>query len=265
MTTAVPIVKTNGTGNDFVIVDERVARLDDPVAFARRICARDDGGIGADGVLLVGASLQFDARMRVINADGSEAEMCGNGMRCVARYLDEHDGIGAATVETLAGPIGTRVLERAPYRIAVEMAEPRIGERIALARSNGGTFADATPVDVGNPHVVIIVDEVSDLDPAVDGARIEHDPRFPNGTNVHFVALDRDRIDVVHWERGAGATQACGTGAVAVAAVLIASGRAASPVMLHVPGGLLEVAWTPGTRPTLVGDAVREFERTVSI
>ncbi|BDE05808.1 diaminopimelate epimerase [Vulcanimicrobium alpinum] len=265
MTIAVPIVKTNGTGNDFVIVDERVAPLDDPVAFARRICARDDGGLGADGVLLVGSSQHFDARMRVINADGSEAEMCGNGMRCVARYLDEHDGIGAATVETLAGPIGTRIIERAPYRIAVEMAEPRIGDRIVLARGDGGAFDDVTPVDVGNPHVVIVVDDFRDIDLAVDGARIERDPRFPHGTNVHFVALRGERIDVVHWERGAGATQACGTGAVAVAAVLMASGRAASPVMLHVPGGLLEVAWTPGTRPTLVGDAVREFERTVSI
>ena len=125
MTTGVPVVKANGTGNDFVIVDERVDPLDDPAGFARRVCDRTEG-LGADGMLLIGRSSQYDARMRIINADGSEAEMCGNGMRCVARYLDEHDGRDTATVETIAGPIGTRVIARDPYRIAVEMAQPRV-------------------------------------------------------------------------------------------------------------------------------------------
>ncbi|HEY6235660.1 MAG TPA: hypothetical protein VIW69_11210, partial [Candidatus Elarobacter sp.] len=126
MTTGVPIVKTNGTGNEFVLVDERIAPLADPVAFAREVCDREHG-IGADGLLLLQPSERYDARLRIVNADGSDAEMCGNGMRCVGRYLDEHDGRETATVETPAGPIGTRVLSRAPYRIAVEMGEPVIG------------------------------------------------------------------------------------------------------------------------------------------
>lgn len=256
MTTTIPIVKTNGTGNDFVLVDEREAQLADPVAFARRVCDRVHG-IGADGVLLVGPSAQYDARMRVINADGSEAEMCGNGMRCVGRYLDEHDGRGEATVETLAGPIGVRVVDRAPYRIAVEMGEPAIGEPHEVAGLR------AIPVDLGNPHVVIVVDDVDAIDLARLGPRIERDARYPQGTNVHFVQRAGNAWKVRHWERGAGATQACGTGAVATAAVLIDAGETRSPVALHVPGGTLEVRWNPGGRATLVGDAIREFEQTI--
>lgn len=257
MTTGVPFVKTSGTGNEFVLVDERVAPLADPVAFAREVCDRERG-VGADGLLLVQPSERFDARLRIINADGSDAEMCGNGMRCVGRYLDEHDGRDAAVVETVAGPIGTRVLSRAPYRIAIEVGEPRIGAPHDVAGYR------ATPVDVGNPHVVIRVDDVRAVDLATDGPRIEHDARYPNRTNVHFVSRNGDGWRVRHWERGAGATQACGTGAVATAAVLIASGDATSPVSLQVPGGVLDVAWQPGARATLAGDAVLEFERATA-
>ncbi|HEY6236855.1 MAG TPA: hypothetical protein VIW69_17270, partial [Candidatus Elarobacter sp.] len=122
----------------------------------------------------------------------------------------------------------------------------------------------ATPVDLGNPHVVIRVDDVRTIHLAVDGPRIERDARYPNRTNVHFVSRDGDGWRVRHWERGAGATQACGTGAVAVAAVLIAGGDATSPVPLQVPGGVLDVMWHPGGRATLAGDAVLEFERVVA-
>jgi diaminopimelate epimerase len=196
--------------------------------------------------------------MRIINADGSEAEMCGNGMRCFARYLDEHDGRADATVETLAGPIATRVLSRQPYTVAEEMNEPLVGPPHAVA---GYT---ATPVDVGNPHVVIFVDDLAAVDVAHAGPRIEHDPRYPHGTNVHFVYDDGAILHVRHWERGAGATAACGTGAVACAAVAIGARGASSPVTLHVPGGELRVEWQPGSRAILIGDAVREYSTTVS-
>ncbi len=257
MTAGVAVVKTSGAGNEFVLVDRRITPLDDPAGFARRVCDRTHG-LGADGVLLIEPSERFDARMRIVNADGTEAEMCGNGMRCVARYMDEHDGRASATVETLAGPIRTTILSRAPYRIAVEMGEPRIGDPHLV-----GGFR-AVPVDLGNPHVVIRVDDVDRVALDVDGPRIERDARYPRGTNVHFVARQRDGWRVRHWERGAGATQACGTGAVAVGAVLVAANDAASPVVLHVPGGVLEVVWTAGSPATLIGDAVMEFERTVA-
>jgi diaminopimelate epimerase len=254
-TATVPVVKMNGTRNTFIVVDGREVDLADPVAFARRVCD-PASGLGADGLLLVLPSAHADARLRVINADGSEAEMCGNGMRCVARFLDERDGRVTAVVETIAGPITTRVVSRDPYTVSEVLGTPVIGAPHAVA----GYIA--TPVDVGNPHVVIVVDDVAAVDVHAAGPRVERDPRYPGGTNVHFVQLDGDALRVVHWERGAGATAACGTGAVACAAVAIAQHGFASPVRLSVPGGELRVEWEPGRPATLIGDAV--VERTTS-
>ncbi len=255
MNATVPFVKMNGTRNEFVVVDGRVTPLADPVAFARRICD-PQSGTGADGLLLALASATADVRMRIINADGSEAEMCGNGIRCLARYVDEHDGWAEATVETLAGPIATRILSREPYLVSEVMNVPHIGVQHDVAGFR------ATPVDVGNPHVVIFVDDVNAIDARTLGPRIERDPRYPEGTNVHFAQIVGHRLRVLHWERGAGATAACGTGAVSCAAVAIVERGLASPVHLDVPGGELIVEWTPGGRATLIGDAVVEFSST---
>jgi diaminopimelate epimerase len=255
MSVTVPFVKMNGTRNEFVVVDGRETPLDDPIAFARRICDPETG-TGADGLLLALASATADVRMRIINADGSEAEMCGNGIRCLARYVDEHDGWPEATVETLAGPIATRILSREPYLVSEVMNVPHIGARHDVAG------LPATPVDVGNPHVVIFVEDLSAIDIRTLGPRIERDPRYPEGTNVHVVQIVGDRLRVLHWERGAGATAACGTGAVSCAAVAIAERGFASPVHLDVPGGELIVEWTPSQRATLIGDAVVEFSST---
>ena len=258
MTSAVPVVKYNGTHNDFVLVDERSTPLSDPQAFARRVCDRV-AGFGVDGLLLVLASEWADVRMRVINADGSEAEMCGNGVRCLARYLDEHDARPSAVIETLAGPIQTRVLEREPeYRVSVELNAPRVGAAHDVAGFR------AIPVDVGNPHVVIFVDDLAAIDIASLGPRIGRDVRYPDGTNVHFARVTGPAsLDVVHWERGAGTTQACGTGAVACAAAAIATRGLRSPVELTVPGGVLSVAWEAPNRAVMTGNAVKEFETIV--
>ncbi len=255
MSATVPFVKMNGTRNEFVIVDGRETPLDDPVAFARRICDPSRGP-GADGLLLALDSATADVRMRVINADGSEAEMCGNGIRCMARYLDEHDGRAEAVVETLAGPIATRILSREPYTVSEVMGVPHIGTPHEVA---GFT---ATPVDVGNPHVVIFVDDVAAIDINALGPRIGRDPRYPGGVNVHFAQIAGKRLRVAHWERGAGATAACGTGAVACAAVAMTAYGFSSPVTLDVPGGTLRVEWSPGERAMLIGDAVVEFSST---
>jgi diaminopimelate epimerase len=255
MNATVPVVKMNGTHNEFVVVDARETPLADPIAFAQAICD-PERGLGADGLLIALRSASADVRMRVINADGSEAEMCGNGIRCLARYLDEHDGRAEAVVETIAGPIATRVLSRDPYLVSEVMGTPLVGAPHEVA---GFT---ATPVDVGNPHVVIFVDDLAAIDIRTLGPRIERDPRYPGGTNVHFVQIAGDRLRVLHWERGAGATAACGTGAVACAAVAILAHGFASPVTLDVPGGTLRVEWTAGERATLIGDAVVEFTST---
>ncbi len=257
MIAAIPVVKMNGTRNEFVIVDARETAVDDPVALARRVCDRTSG-LGADGLLVVRASSRADAAVQIVNADGSEAEMCGNGLRCIARYLDEHDGRSSAVVETTAGLIATRIVDREPYTVAETLGTPQVGPPHDVA---GFT---ATPVDVGNPHVVIVVPDLGAIDVRTLGPRIERDPRYPNGTNVHFVQIDGETLRVLHWERGAGATAACGTGAVACAAVAMLGHGFHSPVQLAVPGGPLRVEWTPGEPATLIGDAVREFATTIS-
>jgi len=258
MTAAVPVVKFNGTHNEFVLVDGRSTPLSDPERFAQRVCD-PASSVGADGLLLVLGSDWADARVRIINADGSEAEMCGNGIRCVARYLDEHDERPSAVLETLAGPIQTRVLEREPeYRVCVELNAPRVGEAHEIAGFR------AIPVDVGNPHVVIFVEDLGAVDIASLGPRIGHDARYPHGTNVHFARVTGPAaLEVVHWERGAGVTQACGTGAVACAAAAVATRGLTSPVELTVPGGVLSVAWAAPNRAVMTGNAVKEFETTV--
>jgi diaminopimelate epimerase len=256
MTATVPFVKMNGTHNEFVVVDGRETPVDDPVALGVLMCDPHLGP-GADGMLLVLDSASADVRMRVINADGSEAEMCGNGIRCLARYLDEHDGRAEAVVETLSGPISTRVLSREPYTVSEVMAVPKIGATLDVAGFK------AVSVDVGNPHAVIFVDDLARIDLRELGPRIGGDAlHYPGGVNVHFVQITGDRLRVLHWERGAGATAACGTGAVACAAVAISAYGFTSPVTLDVPGGVLRVEWTRGERATLIGDAVVEFSST---
>ena len=247
MIAGVPIVKTNGTGNEFVLVDERVAPLADPVAFARRVCdrraRRRRRRRAADRP--VGALRRADAdrqRRRQRSGDVRQRD-------ALRGALSRRDTTAAATatVETLAGPIGTRILSRAPYRVAVEMGEPRIGD---AAPGRG------LPRRSGRPR------QPARRDPRRRRARrastSPSSGRASSATRGIRTArtstssrAEGDGWRVRHWERGAGATQACGTGAVAVAAVLIAAGDATSPVTLHVPGGVLEVIWTPGGRATL--------------
>jgi diaminopimelate epimerase len=148
------------------------------------------------------------------------------------------------------------VLSREPYLVSEVMGIPEIGEPHDVAGYR------AIPVDVGNEHVVIFVDDLAKIDLQTLGPRICNDPRYPNGVNVHFVQIDGDRLRVLHWERGAGPTAACGTGAVACSAVVIAQQGFRSPVSLDVPGGTLRVEWTPGERAILIGDAVVEYAST---
>jgi diaminopimelate epimerase len=149
------------------------------------------------------------------------------------------------------------VLSREPYTVSEVMAVPKIGATLDVAGFR------AVSVDVGNPHAVIFVDDLARIDLREVGPRISGDAlHYPGGVNVHFVQITGDRLRVLHWERGAGATAACGTGAVACAAVAISAYGFTSPVTLDVPGGVLRVEWTRGERATLIGDAVVEFSST---
>jgi len=258
---AVPVVKMNGTENDFLVVDERRTPLADARAFAQRWCDRTSG-VGADGVLLVGPASDADARMRVINADGSEAEMCGNGVRCVARFLYEIDGGEHKRIETLAGPIATDVVGTTPdFTVRVAMATPRVAGVRWLDLASGVRLAYVF-VEVGNPHAVVFVDDLATVELAALGREIETHPAFPHGTNVHFVSIAGPSwLRVLHWERGSGATRACGTGAVASAAAAVVVHGLTSPIAVDVPGGRLTVDWSPGEPALLTGNVVRESER----
>ena len=248
---AIPFTKMHGTKNDFIVIDARAHSLPHLPAFARRWCERHTG-VGADGVLVIETSVVADARMRVINADGSEAEMCGNGIRCVARFLAEAGEPDRLAIETLAGIRQTTVESRDDdwrVRVAMGMTSVSYGTN---------AFPDATVVRVGNPHVVLFVDNLAGFDLAAAAARIAEEPAFAGGANVHAAVLERDCVRVRHFERGVGETQACGTGAVAVATA-VRMRDASSPLRIEVPGGTLAVEFDARGEATLVGPAARVF------
>jgi diaminopimelate epimerase len=249
------VTKMHGARNDFVIVDRRSDARVGLERFAKWACDRR-AGIGADGVIAIESSSLADARMRTINADGSEAEMCGNGVRCAARWLDEAGEGADVTFETEAGLISTEIVSRgAEYAVRVAMGCP------AITPLSDGWF-----VDLGNPHVVLVRSSIDGVDLESTAEEIQKDWRFTNGTNVHLAALQgRSSMRVAHWERGVGLTMACGTGAVACAAVAIASGTATSPIEVFVPGGRLVVEWDGTGNAYLTGPAVRVFDTKVNL
>lgn len=260
------VVKMHGAENVFLLIDERPTRFERYDDLARTLCAPEGELGGADGVLVVRDAPGFAAEMRIFNADGSEAEMCGNGVRCVARYLSERGAGDAFTVTTAAGPIGVTVVAPAPEfsaRVdigAVTFPNDLKAESIDAVGATW-TFYD---VSLGNPHAVAFVDDPDDVDLAALGAAFAASPRFPHGTNLHLArVLDERTLQVRHFERGVGLTQACGTGAVACAAAAMALLGVHSPATVRVPGGTLRVDWAPGETARLTGPAETLFTRTI--
>jgi len=254
------VTKMHGARNDFVVADARSQPFADASSFAQWVCDRR-AGIGADGLILLEASNVADVRMRTINTDGSEAEMCGNGVRCAARWLDEAGEGSHMAFETGAGIVRTQIVEREPeYLVRVAMGRPTIADM-------SHTIPIATFVDLGNPHVVIFETSVEAFGDLENFAKnLQTDPAFPDGTNVHVaVPSDTHSMRVRHWERGVGLTQACGTGAVACAAAAIQRGHASSPVEVFVPGGRLVVEWDGKGETYLTGPAVRVFDTQVNV
>jgi diaminopimelate epimerase len=250
----------HGARNDFVVLDQRAARLEDLHAFARSICDRR-AGVGGDGLITIEVSAAATVRMRIFNADGSEPEMCGNGIRCAARWLDEAGEGDRIDFETGAGIVRTEIVEREPdYLVRVAMGMPRM---IASALP---FLEEARFVDVGNPHVVLFRKHVDVVDLASLGNQLQTAKQFPNGTNVHVAVVEDDgSLRVRHWERGVGLTMACGTGAVAAAAAAIDSKMLRSPVEVFVPGGRLVVEWDGKGGAYLTGPAVRVFDTHVRV
>jgi diaminopimelate epimerase len=249
----------HGTRNDFVVLDQRAARIDAIHAFARWVCDRRTG-VGGDGLIAIDASALADVQMRIINADGSEAEMCGNGIRCAARWLDEAGEGERLRFQTPAGIVETAVIAREPeYLVRVAMPTPRIAPHAVPF------LDDARFVDVGNPHVVLFRKHADDVDLTMLAHRLQTAKAFPNGTNVHVAAVEDGALRVRHWERGVGLTMSCGTGAVACAAAAIAQSFVESPVEVFVPGGRLVVEWDGEGRAYLTGPAVRVFDTSVRV
>ena len=273
--------KVEGAGNDYVLVDAFDQRVDDPASFSRRISDRHEG-IGSDGLLLIGppAGPGAAAAMRMFNADGSEGLMCGNGLRCVVRWLVEsgHAAGPDITVETASGPRLGRLLARdrvelmmgvpdfRPAALPVELPgdgrqPPELPLGAQVAAELGADPDAGLCVSVGNPHVVLRVREPARVDLARHGSALERSPLFPAGTNAHFVALrGESRIEARPWERGSGATRACGTGAVGIAAVAMRAGWVpVGRVTIAMPGGELAVRWDGEGAAWLEGPARLPF------
>jgi diaminopimelate epimerase len=263
------VVKMHGAENAFVLIDERAGAIGDYPERARTLCAPGGDLGGADGILLVRDAPGFAGEMAIFNADGSEAEMCGNGVRCVARYLYERGAGDRFAVKTLAGPIGVEIVSCEPaFAVRVDIGPvsfPRGGVAESLyALGSAWTFYD---VSLGNPHAVIFADDpfAPDLD-ALGRAFAAETDRFPHGTNVHLVQVaGPDAIVVRHFERGVGLTRACGTGAVASAAAARRFRGVRTPTTVRVPGGTLIVEWAPGGTARLMGPAETLFARTISL
>jgi diaminopimelate epimerase len=257
-TAKIRVTKMHGAHNDFVVMDRRADAAFDAASFARWVCDRR-GGIGADGCILLEGSRTADVRMRTINSDGTEAEMCGNGIRCAARWLDEAGEGERIAFETHAGIVRTQIVARDPeYLVRVAMGRPNLRERMLPM------LRDAAFVEIGNPHVVIFRPRVDQVDLEAVAEALQHEPFFAFGTNVHVAAVNDGSLQVRHWERGVGLTMACGTGAVASAAAGIERGAVTSPVEIFVPGGRLVVEWNGIDDAYLVGPAVRVFDTEVS-
>lgn len=234
---AIPFYKMEASGNDFVVMDARKRKLPDLKKLTRAVCDRHLG-IGADGLLLLENSRKADFRMRIVNADGSEAEMCGNGSRCLGLFAHQVLKFPAqASMETLAGVIGLKIKQG---QVTVRLSDPKdFKDRFTLP-VDGKNFA-VYFINTGVPHAVIMVDDLHTFPVESMGEKIRYHKAFaPAGTNVNFVqVISRKKIRVRTYERGVGETQACGTGMSAAAVISVLAGKCEKPVTVQPKDGRL--------------------------
>ncbi|MCF6147840.1 MAG: diaminopimelate epimerase [Candidatus Kuenenia sp.] len=267
--------KMHGIGNDYVYVNCFHEAVKDPAGLAKKISDRHFG-VGSDGLILILPSETADCRMRIFNADGSEAQMCGNGIRCVAKYVYDHKLVrkNPLKVETLAGikTIELFTQNDCVYKARVNMGCPGlmrseipmvgtdtqvINESLILG---DGISFPITCVSMGNPHCVIFVDDLKQIDIEKKGKAIEHHNVFPERTNVHFVRVHTPKeVTMITWERGSGITLACGTGASAVCVAGVLNKRTERNLLAHLPGGNLELEWADDENVYMTGTATEVF------
>jgi len=268
--------KMHGAGNDYVYVNGFSETVADPARLAVEISDRNFG-VGSDGLILILPSSVADVRMRMFNADGSEAEMCGNGIRCVAKYVYENSLARKTTlaVETGAGVLTLELVLAADdsvARVRVDMGEPRLrrGEipllgpaeeqAIDIELAVAGMTLHGSCISMGNPHCVIFVEDVADFPVAEIGPLVENHELFPKRINVEFVQVVSPReVRQRTWERGAGETLACGTGASAVTVAGVLTGRTERKILNHLTGGDLELEWLESGSVQMTGPAVEVF------
>ncbi len=264
-------IKMHGLGNDFVLVDGRKEIIENPGSVCRRICDRHTG-VGADGFIIVLPSDRADIRMRYFNSDGSEGEMCGNGIRCFARFVVEQRIVKDTdfTVETLGGIMKPAVVmdsDGSIKSVVVDMGEPVFDPGRIPVNHVGDNFLEI-PVDVGGectrmsavlmgvPHTVVFTDHIDRVNVEGLGMKVERHALFPAGTNVDFVQVwDRGRIKVRTWERGAGKTLACGTGCCAAVVVSSLLGKTDRKVKVELPLGSLLIEWRQNGHVYMEGPA----------
>ncbi len=286
--------KMQGLGNDYVFVNLHDEQVSHPAALARAVSDRHCG-VGSDGLILIGPSDSADVRMEIYNADGSFAQMCGNGIRCVAKYaverrlvsgpmvrIETDSGVKTAECRIEAGlvrsvrvdmgrpslaasalPSTIRADRIVNFPLRIDLPEPQ-----ASARADVHDVTSAPPlmerkitcVSIGNPHAVVFVDDLDAVALEHVGPLIERAPEFPERINVHFVRVDsRTHVTVRTWERGSGATRACGTGACAVCAAAVVTERTEPVITVTLPGGELEVDWADRDHLHMTGPAVEVF------
>jgi len=269
----------HGTGNDYIYINAIQQKIKNPEALAVEMSHRHFG-IGSDGLILILNSDVADFKMRMFNSDGSEAEMCGNGIRCFAKYIFDHDLIKSnkINVETLAGikTLNLFTKNKKIDKVVVDMGEPVLQrEKIPMLGNQGqvvdeilhlddGIKFNITCVSMGNPHVVIFVEDIENFPVEKYGPMIENHNLFPQRTNVEFVKILNPKEAVQRtWERGSGETQACGTGASAVTAALILNKKTDRKITIHLRGGDLQTEWNKENNHVyLSGPAVEVFNGT---
>src|SRR5688572_25675748 len=254
----------HGLGNDFVVLDGREQPIAMSTALAKALADRQLG-IGCDQLILLEPSTTADVKMRIWNHDGGEVESCGNASRCVVALT------GAKTLETGGGVVSGAA---AGDEVEVAIGEPRFGwDEVPLAYAIDtaalpmawGELEKPMALSVGNPHLVFFVEDAEAIPLDGLGPLIEHDPAFPERINVNIAQVGRGGIRLRTWERGAGLTLACGTGACATGVAAIASKRAQSPVQVTMPGGSLTIAWAPGEPVRMRGSATHVFKGEIDL
>ena len=282
MSEKIHFTKMHGAGNDYIYVDTTIYNIKDPTAAAIAWSDRHKG-IGSDGLVLIGRSTipEADFTMRIFNADGSEAMMCGNASRCIGKYVYEKahhwplpvmegNGYKETTIRLLTKSgikiLHLHIVNGIVESVTVDMGEPLFENEKQYHPEAGSLPASGCYVCMGNPHYVIFVNDVDAIDVAHEGAILEHHPAFPERANIEFAEMRPDGIRVRVWERGSGITMACGTGACATAVAACKTGRSGHKTHIIMDGGTLDIEWREADNHVyMTGPAEFVFEGEIEI